>query len=40
MSRVTSALLIIAGLAGIAAFEYAAIVWLSGPPECMNCDPE
>ena len=36
MSRVV---LVAAALAGLAAFEYAFLVWLSGPYECINCEP-
>lgn len=38
--RIAHVLLVAAALAGMAAFEYAFLVWLSGPYECINCDPE
>ena len=34
------ALAFILALSALAAFEYGLIVWLSGPYECINCDPE
>ena len=40
MSRILNTLLIAAALSGVAVFEYGFLVWLSGPYECINCDPE
>lgn len=38
--RVGNVLLVAAALSGVAAFEYAFLVWLSGPYDCVDCDPE